>query len=83
MSHRAAVDRMTMTVGNRVIVGEVKERQQARRIYEAARESGHVASLLEQERPNILRSLPARLARSASEGLSVTSFTSPKRKRGT
>lgn len=53
MSHRAAVDRMTMTVGDRIIVGEVKERQQARRIYEAAREQGYVASLLEQERPNI------------------------------
>lgn len=53
MSHRAAVDRMTMTVGDRVVVGEVKEREAARRIYEAARESGYVASLLEQERPNI------------------------------
>jgi len=53
MSHRAAVDGMTMTVGDRVVVGEVKEREAARRIYEAARESGYVASLLEQERPNI------------------------------
>ena len=53
MSPRAAVDRMTMTVGNRVVVGEVKERERARQIYEAAREQGYVASLLEQERPNI------------------------------
>ncbi|MBP7936104.1 MAG: VWA domain-containing protein [Phycisphaerae bacterium] len=53
LSHRAAVDRMTMTVGDRVIVGEVHERQRARRMYEAAREQGYVASLLEQERPNI------------------------------
>ncbi len=57
LSHRAAVDRMTMTVhgpdGDRVIVGEMKERNEARRIYESARESGYVASLLEQERPNI------------------------------
>lgn len=53
MSQRAAVDRMTMTIGDRVIEGEVKERTQARRIYEAARTQGYVASLLEQERPNI------------------------------
>jgi len=53
LSHRAAVDRMKMMVGDRVVLGEVKERQEARRIYEAARASGYVASLLEQERPNI------------------------------
>ncbi|UCD29944.1 MAG: hypothetical protein JSV03_05565, partial [Planctomycetota bacterium] len=53
LSHRAAVDRMIMTVGNRVVVGEVHERAKARAIYEAARAQGYVASLLEQERPNI------------------------------
>ncbi len=53
MSHRAAVDRMMMTVGDRVVVGEVHERTIARAIYEAARKRGYVASLLEQERPNI------------------------------
>ena len=53
LSHRAAVDRMTMTIGDRVIVGEVHERARARQIYEAAREQGYIASLLEQERPNI------------------------------
>ena len=53
MSHRAAVDSLTMTVGDRVVVGEVKERERARQIYEAARAQGYVASLLEQQRPNI------------------------------
>jgi hypothetical protein len=53
MSHRGAVDRMTMTIGDRVVIGEVKERGEARRVYESARASGYVASLLEQERPNI------------------------------
>ena len=57
MSHRSAVDRMTMTVitpeGERLVIGEVLERNEARRIYEEAREAGYVASLLEQERPNI------------------------------
>jgi hypothetical protein len=53
LSSRSAVDRMSMTIGDRVIVGEVHERVRARAIYDAARQAGHVAGLLEQERPNI------------------------------
>jgi Ca-activated chloride channel family protein len=49
----AAVDDMVMTVGDRRIVGQVKEREEAREIYEAAKAAGHVAGLLDQERPNI------------------------------
>ncbi|MFO0827742.1 MAG: VIT and VWA domain-containing protein [Phycisphaerales bacterium] len=57
LSHRAAVDHMRIIVkgpnGERVVEGEVKEREAARQIYESAKASGYVASLLEQERPNI------------------------------
>jgi len=53
LSQDAAVDRMTMTVGDRVVKGEIKERGEARRIYETAKAEGKVASLLDQERPNI------------------------------
>lgn len=49
----AAVDDMTMTVGKRVIKGEIKRREEARQIYETARQQGQVAALLDQERPNI------------------------------
>ena len=49
----AAVDQMTMIVGDRRIVAEIKEREAARQAYEQARAAGHVASLLDQERPNI------------------------------
>jgi Ca-activated chloride channel family protein len=48
-----AVDTLKMVVGNRVVVGEIKERQQARQVYEQARRSGQKAALTEQERPNI------------------------------
>jgi Ca-activated chloride channel homolog len=48
-----AVDTLKMVVGNRVIVGDIKERQQARAIYEEARRTGQKAALTEQERPNI------------------------------
>jgi Ca-activated chloride channel family protein len=48
-----AVDTLKMVVGDRVIVGDIKERQQARVIYEQARQNGQKAALTEQERPNI------------------------------
>jgi Ca-activated chloride channel family protein len=49
----AAVDRMTMRVGDRVVSGKIKPREEARAIYDAARNAGQVASLLDQERPNV------------------------------
>ena len=48
-----AVDTLKMVVGDRVIVGDIKERQQARVIYEQASANGQKAALTEQERPNI------------------------------
>ncbi|QPF91608.1 marine proteobacterial sortase target protein [Bradyrhizobium commune] len=48
-----AVDTLKMVVGDRVIVGDIKERGQARVIYEQARSAGQKAALTEQERPNI------------------------------
>ncbi|WP_439395304.1 marine proteobacterial sortase target protein [Bradyrhizobium sp. PMVTL-01] len=48
-----AVDTLKIVVGDRVIVGDIKERQQARVIYEQARSAGQKAALTEQERPNI------------------------------
>ncbi|WP_018261055.1 marine proteobacterial sortase target protein [Methylobacterium sp. WSM2598] len=49
----AAVDTMTLVVGDRVIAGEIRAREAARTAYEAARESGRAAALTEQERPNL------------------------------
>ncbi|HRF60514.1 MAG TPA: VIT and VWA domain-containing protein [Fimbriimonadaceae bacterium] len=49
----AAVDRMRMRIGTRIVEGEIKRREEARAIYEAAKAQGQVASLLDQERPNI------------------------------
>ena len=53
LPENAAVDEMTMKIGNRVIRGKIKKREEARQIYEEARSRGYVASLLDQERPNI------------------------------
>jgi Ca-activated chloride channel family protein len=49
----AAVDRLRMTVGQRVIEGEIKERKVAEQVYEQAKSEGKKASLLSQERPNL------------------------------
>ena len=49
----AAVDTLKIVAGNRVIVGEIKEKQEAKIIYEQAKRDGQTAALLEQERPNI------------------------------
>ncbi|HEV8393547.1 MAG TPA: VIT and VWA domain-containing protein [Vicinamibacterales bacterium] len=52
-STRAAVYGMTMTVGNVRTVARIKERQQAAREFEAAKQQGKSASLLEQSRANV------------------------------
>ena len=53
LPHEAAVDEMTMVLGERKVVGVIKRREEARRIYEQALMQGQTAALLEQERPNI------------------------------
>ena len=44
---------MTMLVGDRTVRGRVLRREEAQAVYEAAKTDGKVASLLDQERPNI------------------------------
>jgi Ca-activated chloride channel family protein len=57
----AAVDGLRMVVGDRVIEGEVREREEAAAVYEAARREGRRASLVEQERPNLFTTSVANL----------------------
>lgn len=54
-STRAAVYKVTMRIGERVIEAKIKERKQAQAEYQAAKREGKSASLLEQERPNVFR----------------------------
>jgi len=49
----AAVDTLKMKIGERLIEGKIKERGEARQIYETAKAEGKRASIVEQERPNI------------------------------
>lgn len=58
----AAVDRLTMEIGDRRIEGRIEEREQAKRTYERARAAGQQASLVEQERPNLFTTSVANIA---------------------
>jgi Ca-activated chloride channel family protein len=49
----SAVDTLKMVIGSRVIVGDIKEKREAKHIYEEAKAKGEKAALLEEERPNI------------------------------
>src|ERR1041384_7776046 len=53
LPHNAAVDDMTMLVGDRTVRGKILRREEAQAVYEAAKNNGQTASLLAQERPNI------------------------------
>lgn len=50
---QAAVDDMEIKIGDRVIKGDIKKREEAKEIYDRARREGRTAGLLEQERDNI------------------------------
>lgn len=53
LPENAAVDTLKMLIGDKVIEGQIKEKQQARQIYEEARANGQKASLIEEQRPNV------------------------------
>ncbi|WP_237063546.1 MULTISPECIES: marine proteobacterial sortase target protein [Microbulbifer] len=59
---QAAVNGLEIRVGERRIVGRVRERQQAERIYREARAAGKRAALLEQQRPNLFTNRVANIA---------------------
>lgn len=49
----ATIRGLVVTVGDRSIIGEVKPRAEAKTTYEKAKNAGQVASLVEQQRPNL------------------------------
>ena len=61
LPHDAAVYDLEIHVGNRVIRSVIKEREEAKRTYEAAKTEGKRAALVEEERPNIFTASVANL----------------------
>ncbi|HEY1587077.1 MAG TPA: VIT and VWA domain-containing protein, partial [Polyangia bacterium] len=53
LPENAAVTDMMFRIGKRVVMSEVKKRQEARETYERAKAEGHTAALTEEERPNL------------------------------
>lgn len=49
----AAVCGFEAVIGDRIVFGRVEERERAYEIYDDAKNSGHGAFLLKQERPNV------------------------------
>lgn len=62
----AAVTALRLATGTRTITGAIRERGQAKQIYEAARDRGFVAALLTQERPNLFTQSVANLEPAAT-----------------
>lgn len=53
LPQNSAVNEFVMTIGDRRIRGIIREKEEAKKMYAAARASGYRASLLTQERPNV------------------------------
>lgn len=77
----AAVDQLLMKVGDRVIEGEIKEKDEARQIFDEASKSGKKASLVSQQRENLFVTRVANIP--PGESISVTiEYQHPVDKRG-
>ena len=72
LPHDAAVDDMTMAIGDRTIKGKILPREEAQASYEEAKASGRVASLLDQERPNIFTQSVANILPGAKVTITIS-----------
>lgn len=70
----AAVNQLQMKIGDRVIIGEIKERQAAKRRYLQAKASGKKASLVNSHRPNLFTTKLANLGPNESVEVRIEYF---------
>lgn len=68
----AAVDDMKLEIAGRVVRGKILRREEARSVYEAARNAGQVAGLLDQERPNIFTQSVANIPPGAQVTITIS-----------
>ncbi|WP_455201996.1 marine proteobacterial sortase target protein [Kaarinaea lacus] len=57
----AAVDHMRMRIGERIVEGVIKEREEAKKTYAKAKREGKKAALMNQERPNVFTNTVANI----------------------
>ncbi len=67
----AAVDSLRLVVGDRIIQGIIKERHEAKRIYEKAKREGRRAGLISQERANIFTTSLANIGPGAQVSVEI------------
>jgi Ca-activated chloride channel homolog len=65
LPENAAVDQMRMRVGERIIEGQIKEKEQAKKQYEKAKQEGKRASLVSNARTNQFKTRVANIAPNA------------------
>lgn len=74
LPENAAVTDFIMTIGTRKIRGIIREREEARKIYEDAKRQGYRAALLTQERPNIFTQRVANIEPGKKIDVDITYF---------
>ncbi|HYD02432.1 MAG TPA: VIT domain-containing protein [Phycisphaerales bacterium] len=74
LPENGAVTEFVMTIGERRIRAVVREREEAERIYTAARSQGYTAALLTQERPNVFTQRVANIEPGRSIDVAITYY---------
>lgn len=74
LPEKAAITEFLMVIGDRRIRGILREKEEAKEIYEAARSQGYRASLLVQHRPNIFEQKVANIEPGKSIDISIKYF---------
>ncbi len=75
LPENAAVNDFVMTVGDRRIRGVIRDKEEAKVIYESAKSQGYAASLLEQNRPNIFTQKVANIEPGKQIDVDITYFS--------
>ncbi len=82
LPQNAAVTDFVMTIGKRTIRGMIREKEEAKRVYNDALQQGYKASLLTQERPNIFKQKVANIEPGDEIDVAVTYFNTLKYAKG-
>ncbi|MBC7797277.1 MAG: trypsin, partial [Pyrinomonadaceae bacterium] len=72
LPQNSAVDAMTMKIGERVIKGKILKREEAKQVYETAKNQGQAAALLDQERANIFTQAVANILPNEKVTIEIT-----------
>jgi len=79
----AAVDHMRLYIGDRFIEGEIREKEQARKEYEQAKQEGRKTSLVEQQRANLFTTSVANIAPGETVIVEIEYLEEPRYDEGT